>query len=187
LVHVADLFGDQTGPQPRPGVVGLERPPQRARLPCIDPDAWLALSLARSACGEADDRLAAAERAARLVPESEAALAEVAAASLAVGKLDQAEAAATALLAMSPRSVDHRITRAAVYNAQKQWERAEADCRAALQIHPLHAQARLLLGVCLHRRGNPEAGRREADIAAGLATQPGQREAFRQWYERETR
>jgi tetratricopeptide (TPR) repeat protein len=152
-----------------------------------DADAWHAMSLAHSACGDIDGRLEAAERAARLSGGSELALAEVAAAALDRGKLDRAEEAATAVVGQSPRSVPHLLTRAAVYFARGQWDRAEADCRAALAIHPLHPQARLSLAVCLHRRGDAPAGRREAETALGLVADPRQREAFRKMYERETR
>jgi hypothetical protein len=152
-----------------------------------DADAWVAMSLARAACGETQECAAAAARAARLAPTSEAALVAVAAASLEVGRLDEAEVAASALVAMNPRSVEYLVTRAEVYSAQKRLESAEADCRAALNIHPLHPKARLLLGVCLHKRGNPRAGRYEADTAIGLVPQLPQRAGFRDWYERETR
>ncbi len=152
-----------------------------------DAEAWAAMSAARGATGEPDERITAAERALRLAPGSEPALVEVAAAALVLGRFDRAEEAATALVALTPRSVEHRMTRATVLVAQKKWEAAEAECRAALQLHPLHPQARLVLGVCLHHRGAPAAGRQEADTAAALATHPRQRKAIQEWYDRETR
>ncbi len=152
-----------------------------------DADAWAAMSVARDACGDAEERMAAAERAARLAPGSEEALAEVAAAALTLGRFDRAEEAATALVGMNPSSVEYLISRATIFAAQKRWESAEADCRAALRIHPLHPHARLLLAICLHWRGDAAAGQREADTAAGLATDPRQRAAMLERYRRQTR
>ncbi|MCI0700149.1 MAG: tetratricopeptide repeat protein [Planctomycetia bacterium] len=152
-----------------------------------DPDAWLAMSLARGACGEPNERLKAAEAAIRLTPQSELALAEFAEAALGVGLLDRAEESATRVIGMNPTSVDYLLTRASVFAGQKRWDKAEEDCRAALRIQPLHPQARLMLGICLHHRGNPEAGRKEAQTAIGLATHPRQKTAFQQWYQQETR
>ena len=152
-----------------------------------DADAWAAMSLARAACGEPDERLVAAERAARLAPDSEVALVGVAEAALGVGRFDRAEGAATVLIGMNPKSVEYLLTRATAFSARKEWGKAEDDCRAALRIHPLHPQARLMLGICLHNRGNPDAGRREVETAIGLATHPRQKTAFREWYQSETR
>ena len=149
-----------------------------------DADAWLALSRAG---GDPADRLTAAERAAKLTPVSEVALAEVAEAAVAAGRFDRADEAATALIALSPTSVDYRMSRASAAAARGLWADAEKDCRAALAIHPLHPFARLVLAACLHRRGDPAAARREAETAVGLATHPQQKQAFRDWFRRETR
>ena len=45
----------------------------------------------------------------------------------------------------------------------------------------------MYLAVCLHHRGDVEGGRREVETAARLATAPGQADAMRQMYRRETR
>ena len=152
-----------------------------------DADAWVALAYARSALGESDGRLAAATRAARLAPDSEAALMEVAAAALAAGQTERAVQAATALIAMTPSSTEHRLSRASAYALKRDWPAAEADCRAALKLQPLHPMARLILAVGLNRQGNSEAGQREVEAAVGLATDPQQKKAYRDWYQRETR
>ncbi len=152
-----------------------------------DADAWVALAHARGALGESDGRLAAAARAARLAPDSEAALMEVAAAALAAGQADRAVEAATALIAMTPSSTDHRLSRASAYVLKRDWAAAEADCRAALRVQPLHPMARLILAAGLHRQGNPEAGKREVETAVGLATELQQKKAYWDWYQRETR
>lgn len=152
-----------------------------------DADAWGAMAALRAAEGDAAGRLKAAERAARLAGGSETALAAVAAAALAADRFDRAEEAASALVAANPTAVDHLLVRATARVLQKKWAEAEADCRAALRLHPLHPQARLTLAACLHRRGDPAAGRAEADTAAGLAVHPRQKASFRDWFERETR
>ena len=150
-----------------------------------DADAWTALSVARGVRGE--DRFPAASTAARLAPESEAALTELAEAALAVGKFDDAIAAATTLVRMSPTAVEPYLIRAMAHGRAGNWDRAEDDCRAALRVHPLHPQVRVLLGVCRHHRGDPAGGQAEADTAAGLATSPRQRATILDWYRQETR
>ena len=152
-----------------------------------DADAWLAMSLSHAGTGEAGERLAAAERAVRLEPDSEAALIQVAEAALGMERYDRAEEAATKLIALNPRSVDHLISRATISTVRKRWEKAEEDCRAALRIQPLHPAARLILAVNLHQRGNVEAGKKEFETAIALATQQQQKSAFREWFLRETR
>ena len=129
----------------------------------------------------------AAENAARLAPDSELVLAELAEAALEAGQLDRAEEVAARLVGTNPTAVEPLLTRGAVFVARKQWDRAEDDYRAALRIHPQYPQARLMLGVCLYHRGNPEAGRKEAETAIGLATNPRQKAALQEWYERQTR
>jgi predicted CXXCH cytochrome family protein len=149
-----------------------------------DGDALLALS--RTAATPAD-RLDAAERAQRLAPGSESALAELAEAAVAAGRFDRAEEAATKLIALSPTSVEYRMARASAAAARGLWARAEDDCRAALATQPLHPFARLVLAASLHHRGDPDAARKEADAAVALATHPQQKQAFRDWFRRETR
>ena len=151
-----------------------------------DLDGWLAMSRTRAAAGEANECFAAAERAVRLAPESEVALAQLADAALSVVRYDRAEEATTKLIAMNPRSVDHLLKRASVFTSRKEWEKAERECRAALLIHPLHPLARLILGVCLDQQGDREGGKREFETALALTTQAGQRSAFRDWFQRET-
>ena len=152
-----------------------------------DADAWVALAHARNSLGEAEGRLAAAERASRLSPDSEAALVEVAAAAQAAGQPGRAVEAATALIAMTPSSSEHRVSRASAYAVKREWAAAEADCRAALKVQPLHPMARLILAASLHRQGNPVDGKREADAAVRLIAEPRQKKAFWDWYQRETR
>ncbi len=147
-----------------------------------DVPALSALALSRAATGDRDGRFAAAATAAELAPDSEVAKTELADAAASVGKLDIALAAATDAVRMSPTAVEPLVLRAGVYLRQKDWERAEADCRAALAIHPLFAQARLMLGVCRHRRGDPAGGEHEAETAAGLASDPRRQAAMMEWY-----
>jgi hypothetical protein len=151
-----------------------------------DAEAWAALSAARAG-GDAGERLDAAEKAARLAPESEVALTQLAEAALAAGRADRTAEVATRLVAMNPSSVEPLLLRARAFAEQNDWEKAESDCRAALRIHPLHQGARLLLGICRHHRGDPAGGRREAETAATLATSPQQAAALRDWYRRATR
>ena len=102
-------------------------------------------------------------------------------------KVEDAIAAASALVRMSPTTIEPHLIRASAYVSEKNWQKAEDDCRAALHIHPLHPQARVMLGVCRYHRGDSAGGRKEAETAAGLTTSPQQRDAVLAWYRRETR
>lgn len=152
-----------------------------------DADAWLGMNFARLACRELPERLEAATIATKLLPNSESAFQEQCDAAFELGNWELALQAVSKLVAFSPTSPEPLFTRAAIHLRLSNWEKAESDCRAGLAIHPLHPRGRLLLGICLHRRGNPEAGRKEAETAASLTTRPGQRAAFLEWYQRETR
>ena len=152
-----------------------------------DADAWLALSRTLKAEGEPAARSAAAERALKLAPESEAALTEVADAAFDGAEYDRAEWATGALIALNPRSAESLLLRANVHAARKRWESAERDCRAALKIHPLHARARLVLAVCLHARGDAAAAGIEAETAIGLIVIPAQKSSFRMWFQQQKR
>jgi tetratricopeptide (TPR) repeat protein len=121
------------------------------------------------------------------MPESEPALSELAAAATAVGRTDRALEACAILIRLNPTAVESYITRATVLVNLRRYAEAEADCRTALRIHPLHPTARLLLGVCRHHQGDPAGGKREAAAAAALATSPGQRTALHEWYAQRTR
>lgn len=147
----------------------------------------LARSTAEAVRGRVRARLVAATAAAGLAPDSEDALAELATATILAGKYADAARIATRLVEMSPTSVPHLVLRANAFIWMEAWDRAEADCRAALAIHPLHPEARLLLGVCLHRRGDPAGGRKEAETATALSTTPGERDALLRWYKQRTR
>ena len=149
-----------------------------------DGPAWLALSTARFG---RTDRLDAATNAAALSPDSDAALAEVVDAAVAANRTEVALDAANTLVERNPRSVDFRVARSVVFQRRKEWERAEADCREALRIHPLHPQARLYLALCRHHRGDPAGGRKELDAALSLASSPRQKDGFREWYGREAK
>ncbi len=151
-----------------------------------DPDAWLAMSFARAASGEDERRLAAAETAARLSPEWDAALAELAEAALAARRYNRAEEAATRWIEGNPTAVEPRLARSAALIRRGEWGKAETDARAALGIHPLHPEARLYLAVCRHRQGDTAGGQKQADTAAGLATNPQQRPGKFERYRRET-
>jgi len=151
-----------------------------------DAESWLAMARAQSLGGDPKERMAAAERAQRLSPDSETILSELAEAALGLGQYERAIEIATKLIGLNPKSVDYRLSRATTFTILKQWDKAEEDCRKTLEIQPLHPMAHLVLALCLHKRGDPEAGKREADTAIGLATQKQQKAAFREWFVRES-
>jgi tetratricopeptide (TPR) repeat protein len=152
-----------------------------------DAPAWLALSIARGVRGEGRERLEAATKAAALSPHSDGAFSELAEAAVFAKRLPEALDAANKLVERNPRSVDFFLVRAFVWQRMQDWEKAEADCRAALKIHPLHPKAHLYLGICRQRRGDVAEAARERDLALKLATSQSQRDGFLDWFERESR
>lgn len=188
LAQLADRLPPAAGAS-RQSVGTLARDRLNSSLELVrgDPAAWLALAAAEGARGDPAGWLEAAENAARLAPESEAALAALAKSAVAQGKLDRAAEAADRLVAMCPTAVDPLVARAVVRIEKGELEKAEADIRAALRLHPLHPEARLYLAHCLYRRGDPAAGGRAAEDAAALATSPQQRAAVLDWYRRAMR
>jgi hypothetical protein len=152
-----------------------------------DVRARLALAEVFQARGDWQGAFDAAAAAAARKPASVEAQAALAAAAAGVGRADTAVAAATELIRLSPSGVDPLLLRAGIYMQQGEWAKAEADCRAALTVHPLHPQVRLYLGICRHRLGDPAGGKREAETAAGLATNPHQRAGLMDLYRAQTR
>jgi predicted CXXCH cytochrome family protein len=160
--------------------------PSVTRWPA-DLSAWLALGTVRELRQDHNGRLEAVAAAVALAPDSEEAQGMLAAAAAASARFETAIAAGTALVRMNPSSAEALVHRAAVYLQTGQWKELESDCRAALAIHPLHPRARLLLAVALDRLGDAAAGRQEAETAAGLASDPGRRAAFLEYYRSQTR
>lgn len=152
-----------------------------------DADAWRALATCRVGRGEAAEKLRAASNAVALAPEGEPALAEFVEAATAAGQYDAADEAAGKRIRLNPNAVDPVISRAVVNLSRGHWEKVEADCRTALRLHPLHPQAHLYLGVCLHKQGDPAAGQRELQTAVRLETDEREQAILRDWYRQNTR
>lgn len=152
-----------------------------------DMPAWYSLSRVRAGRSDATGRLEAAATAVRLAPNSETALAELAEAAAAEGQFDKAIEAVANLIGLTPKAIDPLLLRASIFIRQRDWSKAERDCRTALAIHPLHPLARLYLAVCRHHQGDLEGARREAETANSLCTDSRQQSAFRDWYSQQTR
>jgi tetratricopeptide (TPR) repeat protein len=152
-----------------------------------DAAAWSALAAARETIEDFSGALEAATTATRLAPASEEAWSYLVTAATAAGRPDLAIEAATELIRMNPSSVEPLLLRAGIRLRQRDWEKAELDCRAALAIHPLHPQARLFLAISRHYQGDVVGGKREAETAAGLASKPQQRNTMLDYYHSATR
>jgi hypothetical protein len=152
-----------------------------------DPEAWIAMSLTRHVTRELPEQLQAAQTAVRLLPDSEAALEALREAAFECGQPEVALEAATRLVGMNPTAPEPLLARAVLYLRQRNWPQAEADCRAALKIHPLHPRAHLQLAACLYHKGKPDEARKQLETAVGLTTSTRQRMSFLDWYQRETR
>jgi Flp pilus assembly protein TadD len=152
-----------------------------------DVRARLSLAQVCQARGDWQGAFEAASAAAKRTPESVEAQASLAATAPAVDQFDTAVTAATELIRLSPSGVEPLVLRAGIYLQLGEWAWAEADCRAALAIHPLHPRAHLYLGICRHWQGDAAGGKREADTAAGLATSARQRAELAETYRAQTR
>lgn len=173
----------------RPELARLARARLDAALARWPGDAvcWSASAGLLLARGGGAEALKAARRAAALAPGSESALGRLAEAAGEAGEYELMAETGRRLASANPSSADYRATTATALVCLKRWEEAEAEARAALAIHPLHPNARLLLAVCLDRRGDPRAGRGELDVALRLAPTPRSRSVMSEWYLRQIR
>jgi hypothetical protein len=178
-----------TDPASRGMIAEIAEDRLRAALARWPGDVRARLSLAQvcQARGDWQGAFEAAEAAVARNPGSEEAQGTLAAAAAAVGRGDTAVAAATELIRLSPSGVEPLVLRAGIYLQQGEWAKAEADCRSALAIHPLHPRARLYLGICRFRLGDPAGGKREVELATALATKPRQRAELIEIYRSLTR
>lgn len=175
----------QSGSKQMLGAIAKERLSVSLQTWRGDADAWLAMAKIDAAIGDRMERWKSAERAVKLDPDSEHALAELADAAMVVKKYDRALEAATRLVQRHPRSIDHWVTRGNIYSAMKEWQKAADDSHAALKIQPLHVQSRLILAGALLRTHGADEADKEFEIAMKLITKPNQKSLYRDWYERE--
>lgn len=175
------------GTQYQVGVMARDRLSASLQLWPGDPQAWIAMSLTRHVTRELSEQLHAAKIAVRLLPESDSALEALREAAFECGQTSVALEAASRLVELNPTAPEPLLARAVLHLRQHNWVQAEADCQAALKIHPLHPRAHLQLAVCLSRLGRSEDARKQLDTAVGLTTSTRQRMSFLDWYQRETR
>ena len=152
-----------------------------------DQEALLTRSRVHVARGDAGRGVEAARAAVGFNGDSEVALIQLAAAAMADDDYQAAAAAAERLIELNPSSADHRLTRATAYFSLKEWEKAEENCRAVLAIQPVRPNARFMLAVCLHQRGDAAAGRRELELALKLTPSAEGRATLTKWYGQLTR
>jgi predicted CXXCH cytochrome family protein len=140
-----------------------------------DAEAW-ALRAFLPPAGTGDRRpFEAAVAAAGLAPESDAALAAFVNAATAAGVYDRAARAAGTLIDRNPTAVRPRLARAIARLRLGDAAGAEADCRAALAVQPVHAGAWEWLAEARRAQGDPAGARAAAAAAAGLAADPATR------------
>jgi len=152
-----------------------------------DAAAWLAQAHAKRALADMATSRKAAANAFTLEPDSEAALGVAADLALNAKDFAEAERLATRLIGLASTDPEAHVLRAMAKIGLERWAEAEADCRAALALHPLHVNARIALAVCRHRQGDSAAGREEADRAAKALADPRRREATLDWYRSKVR
>lgn len=151
-----------------------------------DYDAWMAQALLAVSRGDDRGVLSAATMAEALAPDSEEALAMIAEAAL-TSDIDLALTTADRLITANPSVTTYRTLRAQAHVKKQDWAAAAADCRAALAIFPHNPDARVILGVCLHKQGDAAAGQAELEAAMKLVSNPQAKDRFRRWYTNMTR
>ncbi|HSQ54300.1 MAG TPA: tetratricopeptide repeat protein [Gemmata sp.] len=152
-----------------------------------DWNGWITRSRMFIGRGEARSAVEAAHRAVELHPDSETALVQLAGAAVDGSEYKEAVEAASRLIALNPSSSDHRLTRASAYFFLEEWDKTEADCRAAIAIHPIQANARFMLAVCRHKRGDAESARQEIDLALKMTPDDEGRTRLAKMYDAATR
>jgi hypothetical protein len=152
-----------------------------------DAVAWSSLAYVLGTPKPTDAALRAARTAVELTPHSEAAQRVLADLAVRGGDAETGVAAAGEAIRLNPSSVEHRLLRAAAYLLRGRYAEAEADCRAALAIHPLHPEAWMYLAVARHKQGDAAGARQHADTALRLTTSPRMRDYYRDWFAAKTR
>jgi Tfp pilus assembly protein PilF len=152
-----------------------------------DGAAWITRSRTHAKNDRGDLAVEAARRAADVHPDSEVALIQLAGAAVAADDYELAVRTADKLILLNPSSADHLLTRASAFFFLKDWQKAEADCRAALAIQPLQPKARFMLAVCRNKRGDPVAGLKELNLALALTPTPQMRSSLSEGYSELTR
>jgi len=152
-----------------------------------DAPTWITRSRVRAARGDGPRAVEAARNAVAIKPDSEVALIQLAGAAIAADDYESAARAAERLITLNPSSADHRLTRATAYFSLKDWAKAEENCRAVLAIQPVRPNARFMLAVCVHKRGDAAGGKRELDLALRLTPSSEVRATLSKWYAQLTR
>ena len=132
--------------------------PALARHP-DDPDLLTVRAAAERALNESNAALTDAERAVRLAPTNESAVATLAMLRKQGGHPERALALVSAAVGRAPGSVNLRKLLASLYVASGQLEPAEAQMAALVALRPRDLSLRLALANLYLKAGNPAAGR----------------------------
>lgn len=152
------------------------------------PAGWLALSHADKAAFDLRAALAGAEAAVRADPDHEVAWARLGEARLEMGDYRGAEHASRHALLLVPEYAHPHAILGFIELIERGAAAAETTFRRALELDPASWTARLGLALALHRQGDREAGRAEAEVALALnPTHPAVRSYVGKVYDAEHR
>jgi tetratricopeptide (TPR) repeat protein len=141
------------------------QPWPRVRLPELATE-WLAESYYQQSGAVLDDALAAARRAADKSPKFGFAWERVAELEFSFGRVPEALAALEKSLALSPRNAQALALKGFLLGAQNRISQAIAYFDRAIAIDGALGNAWLGRGLCQIRRGHPQAGREDLQMAA---------------------
>jgi predicted CXXCH cytochrome family protein len=146
-----------------------------------DAAAWHRLATAFGERKDVERRVQAVRRAAELALDSEPVLSALAKAEASVRAYPEALAATGRLIRLNPAAVEHRLLRASVLLMTHDWAGAEAECRDALAVNPLSAEAHVLRSMALSGLGKADEARKAADAGLALETNPEVQNRYRGW------
>jgi tetratricopeptide (TPR) repeat protein len=131
------------------------------------------------------EALAAFQRVLAEVPNNEMVLKLAGLASLQLGEYEKSVDYWHRAAALNPWMADYRASHALALSQMGRWDEALRASRKAIELDPFNSQARVLLAVCLHRRGYKTQAQIEFERVRAL--QPPDFDTLRELFLKETR
>ncbi len=127
------------------------------------------------------EALESLEKALQRAPRREMSLRTAGLVTLELNETERSIAYWDRLLDIDPYTWQGYAFRAQAFALRKQWDRASADCIAALRLNPFEPRVRMLLIDCLVQQGRQQRARDELEILLALRSSPP--EEIRKWFE----
>ena len=150
-----------------------------------DSPAWQARGYALWQQNRKEEARVAFETALCRTPDGETALIYAASLAAEMGQYDSAIAYWQRALAVNPWAARSHFELARLLVLRQQWQQAGEEAKAVLELNPFHIEARKLLVVCYHQRGNKAQARAEFDRL--LQLNPPDQETLHRWFDQLSR